>query len=169
MLRFARLGKLRSFRSLASILAVSFLAALTVFPLIADEQLEITLKEYRARKYASVSKKAYDRALNRAHKIRLGMRTDEFFDAMEMYMVRDKEGKPIDGFVEGYLQKESSAQSEKTRPVSVLIFGWYDDVGNRAKPIPRFTVYFQDRVLQKIAFQVASDDWRDPATQAGGT
>jgi hypothetical protein len=155
-------------RSKVTLAALAVLFALLVY---ADEKVKLSMSEYRQRKFESVNPEAYRRALGRIKNARVGMPTDQFFDTMEMLIVRDKKGAGIDGFVEGYLQAESNEESERARPDSILLFGYYEDWKKRQKPVKKFKVVFRDKVCDQIAFFDPAEDPRpagDPRSAAGG-
>ena len=136
------------------------LLVLLASSVLADQMLQMSLKEYKKKRAESQSRQAYDRAAQRIRGVKLGMRTDQFFDKMEMLMVRDKNGKPMDGFVEGYLHKESNKLNKKKKGKDkYLVFGYYKNVWSQKGAVQKFFVVFKHKRLQEVGFFDPKDDF----------
>jgi hypothetical protein len=136
------------------------LAGLVAVLALADELIEMSIKDYFKRRDAATSRDAYQRTVERMRQVRLGMRTDQFFDKLEMLVVKDKKGRGLDGFVEGYLKDESQAMGRGKEPDKYLVFGYHENVKKRKDPVRKFYAVFRDNVLLRVAFF-------DPAEGAG--
>jgi hypothetical protein len=137
---------------------LSVIALLIAVWALADEATKITIKDYVQRREESAGLEAYQRAVPRLRNVRLGMRTDEFFEIMEMLIIRDKKGQGVDGFLEGHLPKESVEMSSGRSPDHFVVFGWYKDSKKMKGPTKKFYVVFRHNVLREIAFLDPADD-----------
>ena len=141
------------------------LLALVVF---ADELVKISIQEYKKRRNRSTTEEAYQRALHRLRETKIGMKTDLFFEKMEMLMIRDKEGRAIDGFVDGYLQAESVDMSEGKDPDRYAVFGYHTKWKKKKGAVKKFYVVFRHKILREIAFFDPKDDIFGCAAKAEG-
>ena len=118
-------------------------------PLAGVDRGRTSPAEYYRRESESVSREAYERAAERLCGTSVGMSLRDFLGQMEM-VVLEQDRRPIYGYVEGHLRKESIVESAESRPTRVLIFGWYEDPVERRHPVPRLRVVVEDDVVAEI-------------------